>query len=117
MAVVHILVIAPQMGMVEMAQVVVVPVVTRMGAGVAVEAELLVRAMLAVRDQANTGLEAAVVPVVLVALEIIRVRPMVGLVLQMLFWVLIITGAVAVVALVIREWVVMVVLAEVAVAP
>ena len=98
MAVVHILVIAPQMVMVEMAQVVVVPVVTRMGTGVAVEAELLVRAMLAVRDQANTGLEEAVVPVVWEVLEIIQVRPMVGLVLQMLFWVLIIIGvAVAVV--------------------
>jgi len=65
------------MVMVEMAQVVAVPVVTRMGAGVAVEAELLVRAMLAVRDQANTGLEEAVVPVVLAVLEIIQVRQMV----------------------------------------
>jgi hypothetical protein len=103
--------------MVEMAQVVVVPVVTRMGAGVAVEAELLVRAMLAVWDQVTTGLEAAAVLAVREVLEIIQVRPMVGLVLQMLFWELIITGAVAVVALVIREWVVMVVLAEVAVVP
>ena len=92
MAVVHILVIAPQMGMVEMAQVVVVPVVTRMGAGVAVEAELLVRAMLAVRDQANTGLVVGVVLVVWEVLEIIQVRQMVGLVLQMLFWELIIIG-------------------------
>jgi hypothetical protein len=41
------------------------------------------------------GLEEAVVPVVLVALEIIRVRPMVGLVLQMLFWALIIIGVAA----------------------
>ena len=98
MAVVHILVIAPQMVMVEMAQVVVVPVVTRMGAGVAVEAELLVRAMLAVRDQANTGLVVGVVLAVWEVLEIIQVRQMVGLVLQMLFWVLIIIGvAVAVV--------------------
>jgi hypothetical protein len=45
---------------------------------VAVEAELLVRAMLAVRDQAITGLEEAVVPVVLAVLEIIQVRQMVG---------------------------------------
>ena len=104
MAVVHILIIPPYMVMVEMAQVVVVPVVTRMGAGVAVEAELLVRAMLAVRDQANTGLVVGVVLVVWEVLEIIQVRQMVGLVLQMLFWELIIIGAVAVVALVIREW-------------
>ncbi len=41
------------------------------------------------------GLVVGVVPVVLVALEIIRVRPMVGLVLQMLFWALIIIGAAA----------------------
>jgi hypothetical protein len=73
--------------------------------------------MLAVWDQVTTGLEAAAVLAVREVLEIIQVRPMVGLVLQMLFWELIITGAVAVVALVIREWVVMVVLAEVAVVP
>ena len=104
MAVVHILIIPPYMVMVEMAQVVVVPVVSRMGPRAAVEAELLVRAMLAVRDQANTGLVVGVVLVVWEVLEIIQVRQMVGLVLQMLFWELIIIGAVAVVALVIREW-------------
>jgi hypothetical protein len=86
------------MVMVEMAQVVAVPVVTRMGAGVAVEVELLAKDMRVVEGLASFGLVVGVVPVVLVALEIIRVRQMVGLVLQMLFWALIIIGvAVAVV--------------------
>ena len=69
-----------------------VPVVTRMGTGVAVEVELLAKDMRVVEGLVIIGLEEAVVPVVLVALEIIRVRPMVGLVLQMLFWALIIIG-------------------------
>jgi hypothetical protein len=86
------------MVMVEMAQVVAVPVVTRMGIGVAVEVELLAKDMRVVEGLVIIGLVVGVVPVVLVALEIIRVRPMVGLVLQMLFWALIIIGvAVAVV--------------------
>jgi hypothetical protein len=45
---------------------------------VAVEAELLVRAMLAVRDQANSGLVVGVVLAVWEVLEIIQVRQMVG---------------------------------------
>ena len=86
------------MVMVEMAQVVAVPVVTRMGTGVAVEVELLAKDMRVVEGLVIIGLVVGVVPVVLVALEIIRVRQMVGLVLQMLFWALIIIGvAVAVV--------------------
>jgi hypothetical protein len=63
-----------------------------------VEVELLAKDMRVVEGLASFGLVVGVVPVVLVALEIIRVRQMVGLVLQMLFWALIIIGvAVAVV--------------------
>ena len=86
------------MVMVEMAQVVAVPVVTRMGTGVAVEVELLAKDMRVVEGLVIIGLVVGVVLVVWEALEISRVRPMVGLVLQMLFWALIIIGvAVAVV--------------------
>jgi hypothetical protein len=89
--------------MVEMAQVVAVPVVTRMGTGVAVEVELLAKDMRVVEGLVIIGLVVGVVLAVWEVLEIIRVRPMVGSVLQMLFWELIIIGEVAVVALVIRE--------------
>ena len=66
MAVVQILIIPPYMVKVEMAQVVAVPVVTRMGTGVAVEVELLAKDMRVVEGLVIIGL---VVGVVLVVLE------------------------------------------------
>ena len=80
------------MVMVEMAQVVAVPVVTRMGTGVAVEVELLAKDMRVVEGLVIIGLVVGVVLVVWEALEISRAHLMAGLVLQMLFWELIIIG-------------------------
>ena len=91
------------MVMVEMAQVVAVPVVTRMGTGVAVEVELLAKDMRVVEGLVIIGLVVGVVLAVWEVLEISRAHLMAGSVLQMLFWELIIIGEVAVVALVIRE--------------
>jgi hypothetical protein len=80
------------MVMVEMAQVVAVPVVTRMGTGVAVEVEFLAKDMRAVEGLVIIGLVVGVVLVVWEVLEISRAHLMAELVLQMLFWELIIIG-------------------------
>jgi uncharacterized membrane protein len=63
-----------------------------MGTGVAVEAELLAKDMRVVEGLASFGLVVGVVLVVWEVLEISRVHLMAGLVLQMLFWELIIIG-------------------------
>ena len=66
------------MVMVEMAQVVAVPVVTRMGAGVAVEVELLAKDMQVVEGLVIIGLVVGVVLVVWEVLEISQAHLMAG---------------------------------------